>query len=85
MKTRISNLYRTEAEWNNIEFEPLAGELIIYAPDDKYEYARLKVGDGKTSLSKLPFFIDTNIDAVIAEYDQAKCSDAGHIRQYFVE
>ena len=68
MNARISQLHKTEAEWldvqaqyevNNEIFVPRAGELIVYDPDDTYEYARLKIGDGKTALQDLPFLAET--------------------------
>ena len=59
MKARVSQLHKTEAEWNNLpDFIPMFGELIIFDPDKQYKYARTKVGDGKTKLRDLPFFID---------------------------
>lgn len=85
MKARVSNLYKTEAEWNKLSFTPLDGELIVYAPDEKYSYARLKVGDGKTSLQLLPFFTDACVEAKLAEYMHAKVSDAGKISDYFTK
>lgn len=57
ISTRIKHKYKTEEEWlkgNN--FTPLKGELIIYAPDDKYKNLRFKVGDGDTPLHSLKFF-----------------------------
>lgn len=57
ISTRIKHKYRTEEEWNKIpSFIPLAGELIIYAPDRRYKNIRFKVGDGTTKLSSLKFF-----------------------------
>lgn len=83
MKARVSNLYRTEAEWNKVNFIPYEGEFVIYAPDAVYSYARLKVGDGKTILQQLPFFTDVNIDEKLADYRQASVCDAGRITSYF--
>lgn len=39
-------------------FTPKTGELIIYLPDNTYDYPRLKVGDGSTNVSALPFCDD---------------------------
>ena len=84
MKARVSSLYKTEAEWNAINFIPLPGEIVIYAPDDaKYTYARVKVGDGITPLHQLPFCLEACVDTKIQEYQQAAISDAGEISSYF--
>lgn len=69
VNTRIQLKSDTEAHWNQsalIEdggtkttgttFVPLAGELIIYSPDNgSPAYCRLKVGDGIHSVPQLPF------------------------------
>jgi hypothetical protein len=68
MNARISQLHKTEAEWQVVQaqyeardeqFIPRAGELIVYDPDFECEYARLKIGDGKTPIQNLPFIADT--------------------------
>ena len=59
MKARISQLYKTEAEWSKLpNFVPICGEFIVFAPDEQHPYARIKIGDGNTLLKKLPFFGD---------------------------
>ena len=59
IKTRIINKHDTEANWALAEnFKPLAGEVIVYDVDSNHAYPRFKVGDGKTSVSALPFSID---------------------------
>lgn len=45
----------TEANWNTHPIIPLSGELIIYSADNTHSYSRLKVGDGVTSVTSLPF------------------------------
>lgn len=53
---RIQTKHDTEANWlKAVDFIPLQGEQIIYDEDDKYPYKRMKVGDGKTVVSSLPF------------------------------
>ena len=84
MKARVSNLYKTEADWMKLAFTPADGELVIYAPDKNYTYARLKVGDGHTPLNLLPFFTDACVDAKLAEHTHAEISDAGRINDYFI-
>ena len=49
MTGRISHKHDIEANWNKaVNFIPLDGELIIYDPDENYDYTRIKFGDGKT-------------------------------------
>jgi hypothetical protein len=84
MKARVSNLAKTEAEWDKLNFTPLVGEFIIYIPDENYNYARVKVGDGITPLHQLSFFTDAVINVKLAEYQQASVCDAGYISDYFV-
>lgn len=36
---------------------PLKGEMIIYDADENYAYQRIKIGDGRTVVSNLPFFV----------------------------
>lgn len=56
LKARITHKHDTEANWNKaVNFIPLEGELIIYDADNNYDYPRMKVGDGKTTVSALPF------------------------------
>ena len=63
MKARLSLLHKTEAEWNRLSaLVPYAGEVLVFDPDVLHNYARLKIGDGKTLLKDLPFFIDSIID-----------------------
>lgn len=76
IKTRIQLKSDTETNWNKAGpkdnspgFIPLAGELIIYTPDNTHNYSRLKVGDGSTNVTLLPF-IDAgtvNGDTIVNE------------------
>ena len=76
MKARVSQLYKTEAEWSKLpNFKPLAGEIIIFAPDEKYRSARLKIGDGTSLLKNLPFFISADAEKSTTN----KVIDAGRI------
>lgn len=53
---RIVHKHDTEANWNKAtNFIPKNGEIIIYDPDSNYSYARVKVGDGTTKVTSLPF------------------------------
>ena len=62
IKTRIQLKSDTEANWNkagpkngSLGFIPLRGELIIYSADETHAFSRLKVGDGETNVTALPF------------------------------
>ena len=61
LNTRIINKHATAAVWNDTNFTPLQGEIVIYDPgyDSKdgktYTRERMKIGDGKTSIQMLPF------------------------------
>ena len=55
MQTRIQQKTDTEANWNLSNLVPLAGELIIYSPDENHTASRLKIGDGVTVVTELPF------------------------------
>ena len=57
VKTRIQLKNDTEENWNKTQgrFTPLKGEVIIYSTDDTHPFPRLKVGDGETNVTMLPF------------------------------
>lgn len=59
---RIQLKSDTEANWNDHPIVPLSGELIIYAADNNHNYSRLKVGDGVTQVTRLPFIDAGTID-----------------------
>ncbi len=42
-------------------FVPLDKEIIIYKPDDKYDYARIKIGNGVDTVTDLPFIAARSI------------------------
>lgn len=80
MKARLSLLHKTEADWNKLpNFIPYAGELIIFDADQQYDYVRLKLGDGKTKLSDLPFFIDAAITTYVYKHQYDEEIDCGRI------
>ena len=54
--TRIQHKHDIETNWNKaVNFTPLAGEIIVYDNDETYNFARIKIGDGVTKVSDLPF------------------------------
>jgi len=83
MRARVSQLHKTEAEWNRLSsFIPASGEFIVFDPDSNYPYARLKVGDGNTKLKDLPFFISSAVNAYAKEHRLNEMIDAGRITDY---
>lgn len=55
-KARVINKHDTEENWLKLtNFIPKAAELIVYEPDENYEYFRFKFGDGVTEINTLPF------------------------------
>lgn len=63
VKTRIQLKNDTEANWNKAAgFRPMKGELIIYSTDEAHPFFRLKVGDGVTLVSDLPFIDSRTVD-----------------------
>lgn len=63
MNTRIMLKHDTEANWKKATvFIPKAGEVIIYDKDDTHTRPRIKIGDGQTLVSALPF-VYSNVGA----------------------
>ena len=60
LQTRFILTHDTEENWKKaINFIPKKGEIIVYDADDKVDYQRLKIGDGITVVSDLPFYKDS--------------------------
>jgi hypothetical protein len=80
MRARISQLHKTEEAWQKYRnWVPEAGEIIIYDVDEQHEYVRLKVGDGKTTLNELTFFINATIDSYLNNFKHQEILDGGRI------
>lgn len=59
LDVRIIHKHDTENNWNKaVNFIPKKAELIVYDADDNYNYIRVKMGDGVTNVSELPFLDD---------------------------
>jgi hypothetical protein len=82
MKARISLLHKTEAEWAKVSFTPAYGEIVVYDPDDKHKYARLKIGDNKTPVQELDFIIDSATKKLLEAQQLSEVIDAGNILDY---
>ena len=82
MKARVSQLNKTEAEWQKfLNWTPEAGELIVYKPDENVSYARLKVGDGVRPLKDLEFFIDAATESLLKAKQFTEIIDGGRITE----
>ena len=56
LKSRIVHKHDSEENWSKASgFSPMLGEVIVYDPDENYDYSRIKVGDGMTNVNLLPF------------------------------
>jgi hypothetical protein len=87
VNTRIQNKHDLEVNWKKaVGFIPLAGELVIYDKEvdaagnilelpkgrtTAFTYERIKVGDGVTAISDLPFAFSTAFSGTRAEYTAA--------------
>lgn len=81
LKMRIQNKHDVEANWLLAEnFIPLAGEVIIYDPDETHDKARIKIGDGNTLINALDFIVDPSDTSKVSQKDfEAHTSNATHI------
>lgn len=65
IKTRIIHKHDLEANWNKATgFIPKQGEIIIYDRDNNYSYERIKIGDGQSYVTSLPFIVK-EVDSTI--------------------
>ena len=61
INARIPQKIDIEANWlKAVNFTPKAGEIIVYAVDENHEVPRIKIGDGITKVSDLPFVITSD-------------------------
>lgn len=79
IKTRIQLKNDIEANWNKVNyFVPLKGEIIIYSAETRndelptgrtepYTFSRVKIGDGTTGVTALPFIDSGTINGKILE------------------
>ena len=70
LKTRIKQKTDTSANWAKAtNFVPLKGEIIVYS-----DLNRIKIGDGVTKVTALPFLADGDIkglqDALDKKFDK---------------
>lgn len=61
LKARQVQKHDTEANWitaGTNGFIPKKGEIIIYDKDSTHTTVRIKIGDGSSNISSLPFLLD---------------------------
>lgn len=79
IKGKIVFKHQTEAEWhtsNNggpVQYMPAFGEKVLYDPDEKYSYTRVKYGDGEHIVAELPFSVEQ------VDWEQEDPKQAGYI------
>lgn len=57
--SRVVHKHDIETNWNKAtNFIPKQGEMIVYDIDDLHDYERIKIGDGVTKVTELPFYED---------------------------
>lgn len=68
LNTRIQHKHDTEANWlKATTFIPKLGEIIVYDKDDNYDFPRIKVGNGASYVTDLPFVYEPVTEADIQE------------------
>ena len=81
LKTRMQQKHDIESNWNKATtFIPKQAEIIVYdieldgdgnaltLPEGRttpYTYERFKVGDGKTTVTNLPFYLENELEDVV--------------------
>lgn len=73
LKARVIHKHDIASNWAlAINFIPKQGEIIVYDRDEVYNYERLKIGDGETVVSALPFAHDY-LELITVEEIDAIC------------
>lgn len=66
LNSRIQHKHDVEENWEKaVNFIPKEGEFIIYDPDDRIHFYRIKIGDGSTPVGTLPFFMVEEVSDLI--------------------
>lgn len=68
INSRIIHKHDVESNWNRAAtFVPKQGEIIIYDIDANNTVERFKVGDGKTTVIDLPFYLEHEVDMILSQ------------------
>ena len=74
---RIIPKHGSEAAWSLAKtFTPKLSEVIIYDPDSKHNYSRIKIGDGVTLVNDLPFYTSKPEYSIGLSYELNESGDA---------
>ena len=74
---RIIHKHDIEENWlKATNFIPQRGEIIVYDADEKYAYSRMKIGDGITIVSKLPFINNREEGIILGDELIFQCGDS---------
>ena len=80
INTRVINKHDTEANWNSHpSFIPDKSELIVYDKDDNYNYPRVKIGDGVTTVVALPFIVNAAVQDIGALTIDLNSAESGTV------
>lgn len=83
MSARVIHMHDVEERWNfAINFVPKAGEIVVYDADSTHSYVRFKIGDGKTSVPKLPFAAEAAVIELFNVKNDRGIIDGGKITEY---
>ena len=70
LNSRIQHKHDTEENWNKAtNFIPLQAEIIIYDVDNNYYFERVKIGDGVTPVTNLPFYMIDEVADLVREIE----------------
>lgn len=79
LKSRVIQKHDIEANWlKATNFIPKQGEIIIYDIDSTHNYERMKIGDGKTVVSSLPFVEASKAENANHATTADTATNAGH-------
>lgn len=79
LNSRMIQKHDIETNWEKAtNFIPKQGEIIVYDIDDNYDYARVKIGDGTSKVSDLPFIAEQAASSII---NNIKPEDIGALDQ----
>lgn len=80
INTRVINKHDTEANWNSHpSFIPDKSEIIVYDKDDNYNYPRVKIGDGVTTVVALPFIVNAAVQDIGALTIDLNSAESGTV------
>ena len=84
LNARVSHMHDIEENWDKCpNFVPNVGEIIVYDADNTFKYPRVKIGDGTTTITELPFVVDSAIEQVFnSDGGTTGYIDGGRITEY---